>query len=63
MQQYSYCWKQSFLWWSVPKGYKQGIRLELSHSRVEAELNTSTVALRVVGDEKGTLSDVGLIRG
>jgi hypothetical protein len=40
----------------VPMYHKQGTRLELSQSHVEAGSNTSTVALRVVGDdEKGSL--------
>jgi hypothetical protein len=35
---------------------KKGTKLELSHTRVEAGSNTSTVTLRVVGgDEKGSL--------
>jgi hypothetical protein len=38
--------------WSVPRCYKQGTRLELSQSRVEAGSNTSIVALRVVGDDE-----------
>jgi hypothetical protein len=45
-----------FSMWSVPKSYKQGTRLELGQTRVEAGSNTSTVTLRVVGgDEKGSL--------
>jgi hypothetical protein len=41
---------------SVPRCYKQGARLELSHTRVEAGSNTSIVTLLVVGgDEKGSL--------
>jgi hypothetical protein len=41
-----------FSMWYVPRCYKQKIRLELSHPRVEAGSNTSTVALRVVGDDE-----------
>jgi hypothetical protein len=42
--------------WSVPKGYKRTQSEETEMTRVEAESNTSTVTLRVVGgDEKGSI--------
>jgi hypothetical protein len=46
--------ERCFLRWSVHRGYKEDNWSNNKHSRVEAGSNTSTVALRVVGDEKGT---------
>jgi hypothetical protein len=48
--------EELFSLYFLPRYYKQGTRLELSSTRVEASLNTSTVTLRVVGgDEKESL--------
>jgi hypothetical protein len=41
---------------SMPRSYKRAQSVAVQISRVEAGLNTSTVALRVVGgDEEGSL--------
>jgi hypothetical protein len=39
----------------VQNDYKEEFSSESAHTRVEAGSNTSTVTLRVVGDEKGSL--------
>jgi hypothetical protein len=45
----------AFSMWSVLRCYKQGTKLVDSSTRMEAGVNTSTVAMGLVeGDENGT---------